>query len=181
MSFHGIPTMYRGVRFRSRAEARWASVFDALSWPWAYEPIDLDGYVPDFLIEWATPLLVEVKGIGSIDDARDLAVSKIEASGWGGEALVVCSTIDDIGATNPRLGLHGERDMSPDGLGWLWDSARLFRCLNCGELSVLNEAGSWRCRACEAADGNAHVGAVDVPLGEIWNAAGNAVQWRKGA
>lgn len=47
-----IETAYKGYRFRSRLEARWAVFFDALAIPWQYE---LEGYVvgeecylPDF-------------------------------------------------------------------------------------------------------------------------------------
>ncbi len=40
--------MYAGVQFRSRLEARWAAMFDLLGWPWEYEPVDLDGYIPDY-------------------------------------------------------------------------------------------------------------------------------------
>lgn len=68
-----IETNYRGCRFRSRLEARWAVFFDALGWDWQYEK---EGYVlgwgendtlpwlPDF--EIVTPngqhFYVEVKG-----------------------------------------------------------------------------------------------------------------------
>ncbi len=44
-------TRYSGVLFRSRLEARWAAYFDLLSWHWEYEPIDLDGWTPDFLLD----------------------------------------------------------------------------------------------------------------------------------
>ena len=48
-----IETQYKGYRFRSRLEARWAVVFDALDLAWVYEPegYDLGGgvkYLPDF-------------------------------------------------------------------------------------------------------------------------------------
>jgi hypothetical protein len=47
-----IPTVYRGIRFRSRLEARWAVWFDALGLDWTYEPPTRGGvaYQPDFLI-----------------------------------------------------------------------------------------------------------------------------------
>jgi hypothetical protein len=44
------PTTYAGQRFRSRLEARWAAFFDLAGWRWRYEPIDLEGWVPDFLV-----------------------------------------------------------------------------------------------------------------------------------
>lgn len=47
-----IETMYRGFRFRSRLEARWAVFLDAAEIPWQYEVegYDLGGvkYLPDF-------------------------------------------------------------------------------------------------------------------------------------
>ena len=61
-----IPTVYRGRRYRSRLEARWAAFFDELGWESEYEPADLGRWSPDFAI-WgaraAYPLLVEVKPI----------------------------------------------------------------------------------------------------------------------
>jgi len=51
-----IETEWRGYRFRSRIEARWAVLFESLGWPWEYEPegFDLgDGfgrYLPDFRV-----------------------------------------------------------------------------------------------------------------------------------
>lgn len=49
------PTLYRGVAFRSRLEARWAVVFDSLGIRWQYEPHTFDvghnGYTPDFYID----------------------------------------------------------------------------------------------------------------------------------
>src|SRR5262245_125035 len=48
-----IETQYRGYRFRSRLEARWAVFFDALKIRWDYEPEGFDlgnagWYLPDF-------------------------------------------------------------------------------------------------------------------------------------
>lgn len=57
-----IPTKYDHVVFRSRLEATWAAFFDRLGWSWEYEPYDLDGWVPDFLIKGKyREMLVEVK------------------------------------------------------------------------------------------------------------------------
>ena len=48
-----IETKYKGYRFRSRLEARWAVFFDALGIKWEYEPEGFDlgslgYYLPDF-------------------------------------------------------------------------------------------------------------------------------------
>lgn len=71
------PTMYKHVIFRSRLEARWAVFFENLRWAWEYEPIDLNGWTPDFRVTFpcthsecsgSHTLLVEVKPYFSIDD-----------------------------------------------------------------------------------------------------------------
>ena len=82
-----IPTEYKGYRFRSRLEARWAVFFDACGADWEYEPegFDLgDGtyYLPDFLLHGVTihhglfkencDVYVEVKGKMTDDDARKI-------------------------------------------------------------------------------------------------------------
>ena len=54
-----VETEYRGYRFRSRLEARWAAFFDACGVKWEYEP---DGfelpegqlYLPEFLLHGVT-------------------------------------------------------------------------------------------------------------------------------
>jgi hypothetical protein len=55
-----IETSYKGYRFRSRLEARWAVFFDAAGIKWEYEPegFDIDGtlYLPDFRLRTATNL-----------------------------------------------------------------------------------------------------------------------------
>lgn len=53
MEIKAIETRYRGYRFRSRLEARWAIYFDAIGLKWEYEMegFDLGGaglYLPDF-------------------------------------------------------------------------------------------------------------------------------------
>ena len=61
-----IETEYRGYKFRSRTEARWAVWFDEMDIPFEYEKegYDLDGtyYLPDFWIDcWDS--FVEIKGV----------------------------------------------------------------------------------------------------------------------
>ena len=51
-----IETTYRGYRFRSRLEARWAIFADTLGLQWTYEPegfelYDGSRYLPDFLVD----------------------------------------------------------------------------------------------------------------------------------
>ena len=111
----GIPTLYRSIRFRSRLEATWARFFDRLGWRWQYEPFDLPGWIPDFVIHGADDVLVEVKPIGSFDEA---VAEKIQAAareyGWRGELLLVGTgpfdndIMHDLG-TWPCIGWSGTR------------------------------------------------------------------------
>jgi len=63
------PTMYKNTLFRSRLEARWAAFFDLAGWDWAYEPVDLEGWTPDFrlTLEGLFDLYVEVKPYDSLN------------------------------------------------------------------------------------------------------------------
>jgi hypothetical protein len=75
-------TFYKGYRFRSRLEARWAVCFDALGIRWDYEPEGFvldDGtcYLPDFLLHglvgrYEGDLFVEVKGSLNDYDCRKI-------------------------------------------------------------------------------------------------------------
>ena len=70
MKIAAIPTIYKNVRFRSRLEAKWAAFFDLVGWRWEYEPLDFDGWMPDFALygETGNVILVEVKPILSFDE-----------------------------------------------------------------------------------------------------------------
>ena len=86
-----IPTRYAGVQFRSRLEARWAAFFDLVGWKWEYEPVDFDGWIPDFVIHpqrkkaskrkpeavrKVKPILVEVKPIFELDYSLAAEIEK---------------------------------------------------------------------------------------------------------
>ena len=49
-----VPTLYKGIQFRSRLEARWAIFFDELGIKWDYEPETFQTkygyYMPDFFL-----------------------------------------------------------------------------------------------------------------------------------
>lgn len=80
-----IETEYKGYRFRSRLEARWAVFFDACGVKWEYEPEGFDlgnglYYLPDFLLhdvlirnEYKQDLWVEVKGRMTKEDSEKIS------------------------------------------------------------------------------------------------------------
>lgn len=71
MDIKPIETVYKGYRFRSRLEARWAVYLDNMNIKWEYEPEGFEfkngeRYLPDFLIfnHLGAPVQwLEIKGI----------------------------------------------------------------------------------------------------------------------
>ncbi len=74
-----LPTTYKGVRFKSRTEARWAVFFELCGYTWAYEPEGVklstgETYLPDFYL-LGFRLWVEVKS-----DHEELSETTIQKS-----------------------------------------------------------------------------------------------------
>lgn len=80
-----IETRYKGYRFRSRLEARWAVFFDALGVKWEFEREGFrfcngKQYLPDFwLPEYR--LFVEVKPFAPLPGEEEKAVELLQGSG----------------------------------------------------------------------------------------------------
>jgi hypothetical protein len=89
-----IETMYRGYRFRSRLEARWAVFFDAAGIEWEYEPdgyvVDGRRYLPDF---WLPELKTLVETKPHIEACEEvLGTIKALVSGTGQRGLLIAGT-----------------------------------------------------------------------------------------
>jgi hypothetical protein len=87
--FRPRPTVYKGVRMRSRLEASVAAFLDREDLPWTYEPsafADERGqYLPDFRVGGLTvelPLYVDVKG-RALDDDELAATFDLMATNLG--------------------------------------------------------------------------------------------------
>ena len=80
-----IETQYKGYRFRSRLEARWAVFFDTLGVKWEYEPEGFElpsgRYLPDFWLPESL-LWVEVKPVKATDEEKQLAEELSSATRW---------------------------------------------------------------------------------------------------
>ena len=89
-----LPTQYRGVRFRSRNEARWAVFFDALGLRWHYEPegyaLPSGPYLPDFLLPelGSDGWFIEVKPEREATDRERALCSELAAATQRPVALV---------------------------------------------------------------------------------------------
>ena len=149
-------TEYSDVLFRSRLEARWAALFDLLGWGWEYEPLDLNGWVPDFRLNlpkcnddyygthhvWTSNPLVEVRPVDYSDECplQDFGISRIyHAVGFDRETgSASCHTEVFLLGTNPEA-------------AW-----------------KIPDLGQW--------DEPMHLSFIADP--PLWHRAGNEVQWK---
>ncbi len=82
-----IETKYKGYRFRSRLEARWAKYFDTLGIEWEYEKEGFDlgdagWYLPDFWLPQVN-MWAEVKGRAFTVDEEFKCRTLANESGFG--------------------------------------------------------------------------------------------------
>lgn len=168
---NAIETTYKGYKFRSRLEAKWACVFDQLGWQWEYEPVDLNGYIPDFVLLFPHGnLLCEVKPAMSLSEL-ELAAPKIEESGWESDAMIVgASVINDFALLSQRYEEDGRS-------GWWWSPVVTFHCLNCRNKSIYHVYGHYLCQVCGAYAGD-HGGDTWNPQA-CWAQAHNETKWKR--
>lgn len=166
-----IPTLYKGLMFRSRLEATWAAFFDEIGWDWEYEPFDLSGYIPDFVLKFASPLLVEVKPAMSLAELVPHQ-EKIDRSSWDKEALIVGASVFPSEIWKAiALGRLKDKEYG-------WGEAVFFKCSMCSTFSVFSPSGSYGCRVCGEGDGDHHIMPVyGFEFDEPWRRAKNATQW----
>ena len=188
---NAIPTKYAGVQFRSRLEARWAAVFDLLGWKWEYEPIDLDGYIPDFILQFEQPLLVEVKPALAEADYHE-AQHKIVASGWQGEAWIVGATLT-TDCESAYAGYMRHPSFAPGvwwsaQIEWIPDAAVIptDQALHpAGHWSPHTVEGQWGCRVHRDCTRKIYSSFARwnspgkrVEILNVWREAGNITQWK---
>jgi hypothetical protein len=176
---NSIPTLYAGVRFRSRLEARWAAFFDVIGWEWNYEPFDLYGWIPDFMIIVKTgrPVLVEVKPAATFfDECAQEAKRDIE------RCLFMSEYESLIVGLKPFSSKYGETFagwMPETGAGkfswWDWGPAAIGT--NEGqEICLAHSVQSYACRICGSYTGNCPI-MEPSSLEECWSIACNKTQW----
>jgi hypothetical protein len=193
-----IPTKYAACQFRSRLEAKWAAFFDLCGWKWQYEPVDLNGYIPDFVLEFddshnlGRPWLIacEIKPAFSIDQMEQ-AMRKLDDAGWPGEALVLGATLRM--PNEYRAGFNHQVFGSLRDFNWprvgkdkapaqVWTEAGMFNCNSNGSarehIGFHSNQISHHCRVCGYQFGGwAGIPATD-SIEKMWREAGNRVQWK---
>ena len=204
MTHKAIPTKYAGHTFRSRLEARWAAFFDVCKWDWEYEPVDLNGWIPDFrLTSYApqgndfhgTSVFVEVKPITKFCQAT---VNKIQHASKEsknsdevlllGERLLAGHESYEYGVNESvaYLGWLGERwGEGPlgekGGDGWVWD----YTPLACNSVPNNDQPYDFRslnndysCRLSGFYDGGHAHDTMYEDAKKLWGKASSAVQYK---
>lgn len=124
-----IETQYKGYRFRSRLEARWAVFFDALGVKWEYEKegyeLPSGRYLPDFWLSTVN-MWGEVKPRPLSEEEREKALELARESGYPVLQLVGTPTFTPYMAFQRcwwcEDGVSEDRDTCPscEGTGW-WE------------------------------------------------------------
>lgn len=152
-----IPTTYKGTRFRSKLEARYASALDRYEVEWVYEVEGYEyggiRYLPDFYLPEMNTLL-EVKGpmipgIEKPTNLRRLIESGVvaEVDWWNPEVLIL------LGDAKGNVNIAGDKERAP-----------LAKCRECSRYFFFAESRSFKCRLCGAHDGDHHLEEWVAPL-----------------
>lgn len=153
MSVRAIETEYKGYRFRSRLEARWAVFFDALGIRYEYEREGFElpsgtRYLPDFFLpDINGGIYVEVKG--QMDDSSYLKI--VEFWEHGNAPLYVLGGIptqDELDSDYiygyvdryKRCFEYGSHVSAP---GWDWPYLFCV-CPACGKVGLEFDGRGWR-------------------------------------
>ena len=154
-----IETRYKGYRFRSRLEARWAVFFDALGIEWEYEPEGYDlgdagWYLPDF---WLKNIGLRGQEPGIWAEIKPEAPTETEENKL--EKLVIGTKTDGViligapqaNAQDHLLDGHYQYAYEPqnEGCCW-WDNCMTFmKCYSCGAMKIEFLEGNYMyCHKC---------------------------------
>jgi hypothetical protein len=177
MNIKAIETQYKGYRFRSRLEARWAVFFDALGVEWEYEKEGFDlgeagYYLPDFWLP-VQKVWVEVKG----DKAPDAAYDKAMALSKQSEKMVFI--VEGSIGEHTSILIHAEGENIPHALGVRIDLTRspgiVFR------VGAWERANGWTQIYCPICEGNyIHFGSPKSYSSKddytVWGGRGGAIK-----
>ena len=179
----GIKTEYKGHIFRSTLEAQWAAFFDFLKWPWTYEPFELAGYIPDFVLPFQNgnvPLLVEVKPEFGLEQLYQYT-DKISQSGWKGNALVVGCLLFHDDDKNKTLGIINETfPGAPEEPSGDFGPAAFGICEGDNGYGLAHPWQSFHCRVCGHYDGHQPIAFNEMESARLdgyWAEAHNLTRW----
>lgn len=192
-SHAAIPTIYGNVQFRSRLEASWAAFFDEMRWSWEYEPIDCNGWIPDFslvsVLNAPRPVLVEVKPLDCFLDKEAVdTMQKIDRADSKHEVVLV--GLHPVWISRPmpsdaNLGMLRDTaehtgEWAPAPLG-IWHGSESETKNEAGTIGFCHEGGFWGDRITGCYDGGCYGSEAGVGrrVQRAWRTARNKVQWKR--
>lgn len=154
-TLRAIETRYKGYRFRSRLEARWAVFFDAAHIAWSYEP---EGYVLPSGRHYLPDFILRNVGLRTTKETRGILIevkpTRAAADNAAQDALAQCG----VGLDMPAVMLIGDVPSADGGGAWdghlqltpWWDNNMYFaRCQRCGRMKIeFCESSYEDCSAC---------------------------------
>ncbi len=107
-----IPTIYNGIKYRSRLEARWAFFFDSIGFEYVYEPEGIEWQGTRYLVDFWLPVVkmfAEVKPTW-ITDEEDRKIKTLVM--YSGKPCLVLDGYPDFRQYKAiqQLDLDGEKD-----------------------------------------------------------------------
>lgn len=179
-----IQTKYDGIEYRSRLEARWASFMGRIGWEFTYEPLDGDGYIPDFIVHGDRPLFIEVKPAMTHKDYFE-PCEKIEKglSEFEQDALIV-GLQPFIGPSGPwgyeGVGLLGQyhRSGNQEDVWFDWALSAWHRCRTCDGISI-HHYNYYVSAVCGHGENGKNFDSPPITrMKQLWADACNDVKWR---
>jgi len=165
-------------------------MFDFFGWKYEYEPYDLKGWIPDFALFGAEEIVVEIKTYNLLKefDTEKILTALRGTEKWGKEILLLGSTLtasSNTGVTwagRPAviLGYLGEfaKGVGREFGGEYWFSGAILNYYN-REWGFYHEEGCYKDRITGLYEGDHYLYNPDYEEAiELWNKAGNIVQWR---
>jgi hypothetical protein len=132
-----LETKYRGYRFRSRLEARWAVFMDALHVPYAYEPeaYDLDGLF--YLLDFWLPRLKAFLEIKPAEPTAEEQEKALKLSKFTGNPVYIFFTPPQLLSYDDESAYLLEWVETDQGGFPAWDVSHWWcSCPNCGRVGI---------------------------------------------
>lgn len=155
-----IETRYKGYRFRSRLEARWAVFFDALGIKWEYEPegfVSDDGgmylpdfYLPDVYLRSYKGVYIEIKPRDT-RETMDAVFDKLYTTSCDLRYYMNLVLITGTPPGESDLGLETYYEMCNEKFGGMDFPMVFVICHDCGGVKIeFPESNYMQCQLCES-------------------------------
>lgn len=181
-----IQTKYQGIEYRSRLEARWAAFMTRIGWEFTYEPLDGDGYIPDFIVHGDRSLFIEVKPAITRQNYYEPCEKINKGLIQFKQDVLIVGIQPFIGAAGPYgyegVGLLGQyepycNDTEPPA-AFDWSFGAWHRCTTCDSISI-NHYNYYISAVCGHGECGKNFDSPPITqMKTLWDDACNDVKWK---